>query len=152
VDYSNSEETVTAAVADSLTMIASDGILHGNTGHPRVAGTFARVLGRYARDQHALSLMDALRKTTIDPARRMERRVPSMSRKGRLQVGADADLVLFDPTTILDQATYREPTLPPRGLRDVMVNGVLVVRGGAVVNGVHPGRAIRAPAIRAPAP
>ena len=145
VDYNNTEDVVTKAVADPLTMIASDGILQDGVGHPRVAGTFARVLGRYVREQRALTLMDALRKMTIAPARRMERRVPSFARKGRLQVGADADVVVFDPATIIDRATYREPTLPPLGLRDVVVNGVVVVRGGDVRLGVFPGRAIRGP-------
>jgi N-acyl-D-aspartate/D-glutamate deacylase len=145
VDYNNTEEVVAAAVADPLTMIASDGILHDGVGHPRVAGTFARLLGRYVREQRALTLMDALRKITIEPARRMERRVPSMTRKGRLQVGADADIVLFDPAAIIDRATYREPTLPPLGLRDVLVNGVIVVRSGVVQVDTFPGRAVRAP-------
>ena len=145
VDYNNTEAVVTAAVADSLTMIASDGILHGGMGHPRVAGTFARVLGRYVREQRALTLMDALRKITIDPARRMEHRATAMARKGRLQVDADADVVVFDPATIIDQATYREPTLAPRGLRDVVVNGAVMVRDGVVRAGLFPGRAIRGP-------
>jgi N-acyl-D-aspartate/D-glutamate deacylase len=144
VEELNTEEAVTAVVADPLTMIASDGILHDGVGHPRVAGTFARVLGHYARELHALTLMDALRKFTIEPARRMEHRVPSMALKGRLKVGADADIVVFDPNTIIDNATYREPTLPPLGLTDVLVNGVIVVRNGAVRSGVFPGRAVRA--------
>ncbi|MEP6591991.1 MAG: amidohydrolase family protein [Gemmatimonadota bacterium] len=144
VEYNNSEEVVAAAVAHPLTMIASDGILHDGVGHPRVAGTFARVLGRYARDAKVMSLMEALRKTTIAPAQRMERRVPAMARKGRVQPGADADLVVFDAATVIDRATYREPALPPVGIRDVLVNGVRVVRGGVVLEGVHPGRAVRA--------
>jgi N-acyl-D-aspartate/D-glutamate deacylase len=145
VDYNNTEEVVTAAVADPLTMIASDGILHDGVGHPRAAGTFARVLGRYVRELRALTLMDALRKMTIEPARRMEHRVAAMASKGRLQVGADADVVVFDPTTIIDGATYREPALPPVGLRDVVVNGVVVVRDGTVTRNTFPGRAMRGP-------
>jgi len=143
VDYNNTEDIVTAAVADSLTMIASDGILYGSMGHPRVAGTFARLLGRYVREQRALTLMAALRKVTLEPARRLEGRVPAMAAKGRLQVGADADIVLFDPATVIDRATYRQPTLPPLGIRDVVVNGVIVVRGGEVQAGALPGRAVR---------
>ena len=87
-------------------MIASDGILQDGIGHPRVAGTFARLLGRYVREQRTLTLMDALRKITIEPARRLERRVAAMASKGRLQVGADADIVLFDSSTIIDRASY----------------------------------------------
>jgi N-acyl-D-aspartate/D-glutamate deacylase len=145
VDHNNTEGIVSAAVADPLTMIASDGVLHDGIGHPRVAGTFARVLGHYVRETHALTLMDALRKMTIAPARRLEGRVPAMSRKGRVQVGADADIVVFDPARIIDRATYREPTLAPAGLRDVLVNGVAVVRRGAARGGVYPGRAVRGP-------
>ncbi len=143
IEYNNPESVVTEAIADSLPMIASDGILHGNVGHPRVAGTFARVLGRYARDLKTLSLMEALRKMTIEPARRLEHRVPSMAQRGRLQTGASADVVVFDASSVIDGATYREPTLPPKGIRDVIVNGVPVVRAGALRGGVFPGQAIR---------
>lgn len=151
VIHNNTEAVVRAAVADSLTMIASDGILHDGVGHPRVAGTYARVLGRYVRDEHTLTLMDALRKMTLMPARRLEQRVPAMRRKGRIRPGADADLVLFDARTVADRATYREPTLPPVGIPFVLVNGTVVVRDGRVVEGVLPGRPIRAP-MRAPRP
>lgn len=145
VDHSNPEEVVEAAVAHPLTMIASDGILENGVGHPRVAGTFARVLGHYVRDRGVLTLMEALRKMTIEPARRLERRVPTMVKKGRLQPGADADIVIFDPDQIRDRATYAEPTLSPDGIRDVLVNGVPVVRNGSLLRERKPGRAVRAP-------
>jgi dihydroorotase len=144
-DEAAAEAWVRAAVRDSLPMFASDGILDGNAGHPRVVGTFARILGHYVREQHDLTLGDALRRMTIEPARRLERRVPAMRRKGRIQLGADADLTLFDPTRIADRATFREPTLAPAGIPFVIVNGVAVVKNGQLVADAFPGRPIRAP-------
>jgi dihydroorotase len=144
-DEAAAEAWVRAAVRDSLPMFASDGILDGAFGHPRVVGTFARVLGEHVRERHDLTLMSALRRMTLEPARRLERRVPAMRAKGRVRVGADADLTLFDPARIADRATYREPTLAPAGIPFVLVGGVPVVRDGRVRPGVLPGRAIRAP-------
>ena len=125
-------------------MVASDGIpfLYGPA-HPRGAGTFARVLGHYVRERGALSLMDALSKMTIQPARRVEDTAPVMARKGRLQVGADADLTLFDPVTVIDRSTYADGDEPSAGIIHVMVEGEFVVRDGEVVDGVFPGKAIR---------
>jgi N-acyl-D-aspartate/D-glutamate deacylase len=143
--YRNTEPMVTAAIASPLAMIGSDAYWQDGTGHPRTTGTFSRVLGRYAREQHALSLMEALRKMTLMPAQRLEARIPAMRRKGRLAPGADADITIFDPATVRDQSTYREPTLPPVGIAYVLVNGVPVVARGQAVEGVAPGRAIRAP-------
>ncbi len=88
--------------------------------------------------------MDALRRMTLAPARRLERRVPSMRDKGRVRAGADADLALFDPARIADRATYREPTLAPIGIPFVLVNGVAVVRDGRAVSRMLPGRPVRA--------
>jgi dihydroorotase len=143
-DSSAADAWVRAAVRDSLPMFASDGILQDGVGHPRVAGTFPRILGRYVREQHDLTLMDALRRMTLEPARRLEHRVPAMARKGRLRVGADADVVLFDAEHIIDRATYREPMLPPVGVPHVIVGGTPVVRDGRLMP-VMAGRAIRAP-------
>jgi N-acyl-D-aspartate/D-glutamate deacylase len=138
-------ERVHAAILDPLTMIASDGILEGGKGHPRTAGTYARILGQYVRDEGALPLIDALRKMTLMPAQRLEKRVPAMREKGRLRAGADADITVFDSTTVRDAATYTQPTLPSLGIRYVLVNGIVLVNEGKVEAGVTAGREIRAP-------
>ena len=128
--FSMTEEIVETALKHPLTMIASDGILQNGKGHPRTAGTYSRVLGRYVRERGALSLMDALRKMTLMPAQRLERRVPSMKNKGRIRVGADADLVVFDARSVIDKSTYDEPAKYAEGTRYVLVNGVIVVKDG----------------------
>jgi N-acyl-D-aspartate/D-glutamate deacylase len=145
VVHTNTEEMVRAAITSPLTMVASDSYWQDGTGHPRTTGTFSKILGRYVRDTRSLSLMDAIRKMTLMPAWRLEARVPSMRRKGRLNVGADADITIFDPMTVLDRSTYREPSLPPVGIEHVIVNGVSVVANGRAVEGVAPGKAVRAP-------
>jgi dihydroorotase len=89
--------------------------------------------------------MDALRKMTIDPARRLEGYVPAMQAKGRLSLGADADIVLFDPESVIDRSTYSNPSLPSDGIQYVLINGIVVVERGELVPNVAPGRAIRAP-------
>ena len=81
---------------------------------------------------------------TLEPARRLERRTPAMSAKGRIRVGADADLTIFDPATVIDRATYEDASLPSAGIPYVVVGGQLVVDGGQVTT-ARPGRAIRAP-------
>lgn len=131
---------------DSIVMVASDAVPWANhRGHPRLAGTFARVLGRYVRDEHLFSLIEALRRMTIMPARRLEASIPQMRTKGRLAAGMDADIVVFDAARIIDRATYEEPARYSEGVTDVLVNGVRVVRGGQRVESVFPGRAIRRP-------
>jgi N-acyl-D-aspartate/D-glutamate deacylase len=144
VIHTNTEEMVATAISSPLTLVASDAYWQNGTGHPRTAGTFAKVLGHYVRETHALSLMDALRKMTLMPAQRLEPRVPAMRQKGRFQIGMDADITIFDPATVIDRATYREPSLAPVGIRQVIVNGVPVVVNGQAVEGVAPGKAVRA--------
>ena len=143
--FSMTEEVVSAAIKSPLTIIASDGILENGKGHPRTAGTYSRILGKYVREQNALTLMDALTKMTLMPAQRLERRVPTMKNKGRIRPGADADLTIFDPQSISDRSTFQEPARYAEGIKFVIVNGVVIVRNGQLQPGVHPGRPIRAP-------
>jgi len=143
VVHTNTEPMVAAAITSPLTAIASDAYWQNGTGHPRTTGTFAKVLGRYVRDAHSLSLMDAIRKMTLMPAQRLEARVPAMRRKGRLEVGADADITIFDAGRVIDRSTYREPSLPPLGIQQVIVNGVSVIVNGQAVEGVAPGKPVR---------
>ncbi|MFL5503369.1 MAG: amidohydrolase family protein [Gemmatimonadaceae bacterium] len=145
VVHTNTEPMVVAAISSPLTIIASDAYWQGSTGHPRTTGTFSRVLGRYVRETHSLSLMDAIGKMTLMPARRLETRVPAMKQKGRLRVGADADITIFDAARVMDRSTYREPALSPVGIQHVIVNGVSVVANARPVDRVVPGKAVRAP-------
>ena len=125
-------------------MVVSDGPAYVvGRGHPRGAGSFSRTLGRYVRDRKVLSLMDALAKMTILPARRLESAVPQMGQKGRLQVGSDADITVFDPATVGERATYRDPVQPSSGIVHVLVGGTFVVRDSAFVPDVFPGQAVR---------
>jgi N-acyl-D-aspartate/D-glutamate deacylase len=147
------EAAVRAAVADPSIMIASDGLpITGPKIHPRGQGTFARVLGHYVREEKALDLMTALRKMTLLPAQLLEKRAPSFKNKGRLRVGADADVTVFDPIRVIDKATFEEPLQYSEGIVFVLVNGVPVVKDGQLVEGVYPGRQARAPASSAPTP
>lgn len=139
-------ETVKMLVAHPLTMIASDGMwLVNGRAHPRSFGTFSRVLGRYVREEKALSLNDALAKMTIRPANRLEKRAPMMQNKGRLKVGADADIVVFNPDTILDRGTFEDPVQAPEGVKYVLVNGMVTVDDGKLAEGVMAGQPVRAP-------
>ena len=161
VVHTNTEQMVAVAINSPLTIFASDAYWQKGTGHPRTTGTFARVLGHYVREGLRspspngrggqgvrLSLMEAIRKMTLMPAQRLEPRVPAMRQKGRLRVGADADITIFDPATVVDRSTYREPSLSPVGIQHVIVNGVSVVANGRAVESVAPGKAVRAEAPR----
>ena len=111
--------------------------------HPRTAGTYARSIRRLSRDG-GRSLSEILAKCSLHPATLLQDRVPAMRRKGRVSAGSDADIVVFDPATITDQATYSDTTRPSSGLRHVLVNGAFVVRDGQLDADARPGRPVRA--------
>jgi N-acyl-D-aspartate/D-glutamate deacylase len=122
----------------------------GAVTHPRAAGTFARSLRLLTRNTEGLAggrrlaLPDALSKCSLLPARVLQDRVPEMRRKGRVQAGSDADIVVFDPAAITDRSSYADGTRPSAGIRHVLVNGTFVVRDADIVPDALPGRAVRA--------
>lgn len=130
VAFVMNEDEIRAAVADSYGMIASDAIIANGKGHPRAAGTFPRIMGKYVREEGALSLLEALRKCSHAPAERLQ-----LPDKGRIGIGADADLVIFDAEKIEDKATYTEPALPPVGIEFVFVGGRKALVGQRIVDG-----------------
>ena len=116
-------------------MVSSDGGIGGR--HPRGAGSYPRVLGRYVREQHWLTLPEAIRKMTSLPAKRFK-----LNDRGLIRAGYKADLVVFDPDTIIDRATFKEPQLTSEGVKHVFVNGTEVWSDGRVT-GDRPGRSLR---------
>jgi N-acyl-D-aspartate/D-glutamate deacylase len=139
--FSNTQEMVDKVITHPLVMIASDGA----EGHPRNAGTYSRVLAQYVREKRALTLMDALRKMTLMPAQMLERSTAAGRQKGRLQEGADADIVVFDAATIGDRSTFEKPMEPSAGVHYLVVGGTVLVNEGAIVPDVFPGRAMLGP-------
>jgi dihydroorotase/N-acyl-D-amino-acid deacylase len=130
------EEDVARVLAYEGAMVGSDGIPLPGKPHPRWAGTAVRVLGRYAREQRLLSLPEAIRKLTSLPADRF-----GLADRGRIAPGKVADLVVFDPESVLDRATFDEPLLSPLGVSEVVVAGRVAVRGGELT-GVQAGEVL----------
>jgi N-acyl-D-aspartate/D-glutamate deacylase len=136
--------TLRRALGSPIVMVASDGSIDAQgRGHPRGAGTYARFVRQYVREWGDLTLVEAMRKTSYLAAVQLEQAAPAMRRKGRLNVGADADIVVFDLENIRERATYAEPAQASEGIPFVLVNGVVVVDDGVLVQGAAPGRAIR---------
>ena len=142
--FANSQEVVDKVIPHPLVMIASDGA----EGHPRNAGTFSRVLAQYVREKGTITLMDAIRKMSLMPAQTLEHSTPAARQKGRLQEGADADVVVFDAGTISDRSTFEKPLEPSVGVRYLVVGGTVVVDEGKIVPDVFPGRVLLGPGKR----
>jgi N-acyl-D-aspartate/D-glutamate deacylase len=128
VYFQMAEEDVRRILAFPLTMIGSDGLPHDARPHPRLWGTFPRVIGHYARRLGLFTLEQAVHKMTGLPARQF-----GLSDRGELREGAAADLVVFDPETIIDRATYEDPVRASEGIELVMVNGRTTWRSGTSV-------------------
>ena len=141
VIFNNTQEMIDKVIPHPLVMIASDGLEN----HPRNAGTYSRVLAQYVREKGTITLMDALRKMSLMPAQMLERSTPAARQKGRLQEGADADIVVFDAATITDRATFEKPMEPSVGVHYLIVGGTVVVDEGKIVPDVFPGHALLGP-------
>ncbi len=137
------EQAVIDCLESPITLMASDALC----GHPRAAGACARILGHYLYERGKITLMEAIRKMSLLPAQRLESASSQMKTRGRICLGATADLCIFDPMTVKDCATYEQPKLPSQGIVHVLVNGTFVVRDGKLVtmdeNSKSPGQAIR---------
>ena len=144
----------TAIASDAMPLFLTGGSTEDGSGadgwpvsphvrvHPRSAGTYARTFRWLVRELGVLSLSEAVRRCSLLPAQILAESVPAMRRKGRVQVGADADLVVFDPEMIADRATYTS-VVPSTGISHVLVSGVFVVRDGVLIATARPGRPIR---------
>jgi len=142
--YNKEEWTRVATIAPDV-IVASDGVPVFSLKHkvaPFGIGTNARVLGKYVREEGALSLNDAIAKMTILPARVLAAYSPAMANKGRIQPGADADITIFDPDKVIDHATFEDPYQASSGISHVIVNGEWVVRDGEIVPDHYPGKRV----------
>ena len=144
VAYAIPQDDVLTAVKAPWSLIGSDAIPESsNNNHPRGAGCFSRLLGPYVRDLQAISLTDALAKCTVLPAKRLEARAPMLARKGRMQMGADADITVFDPTTIADRSTVEHPATYSAGIQHVFVMGQHALTPAGVQKNITAGRPIK---------
>jgi len=141
IAFSTPDDALNQAILSPLTMIATDSIIENGKGHPRTSGSYSKILGEYVRNQNSISIIDALKKMTIMPAKRLEKRAPVFKKKGRIQIGSDADLVTFDPKTIIDTSTYDNPTSKPKGINNVIVNGVQLISDQTMMD-VFPGKGL----------
>ena len=135
-------EWIKVGIGAKGVLIGSDGMTYAQLAHPRTAGTFTRVLGKYVREDKVLDLPTAIEKMTYLTAKMLEKVAPMMRFKGRIQVGADADITIFNPNTVIDKATFEEGLKFSEGIEHVMVNGSFVLKNGQTVSNVFPGQAV----------
>lgn len=144
VAYAIPPEDIDASIKPSYVMIGSDAILEpGLNNHPRASGTFARTIGLYARDKGVITLMEAIEKTSLLPAQRLEKQAPALRKKGRVAKGMDADLVLFDYNTIIDKSTVEHPELYSGGIKYVFINGQAALDNGKLNRKIRVGEPIK---------
>ncbi len=124
------EDEIKDALKKDYVFVGSDGGYNSRQGHPRGAGTFTRVLGRYSRDEAIFDLFEAVSKMTIMPAKRLG----VHGQKGLIKEGYDADVTIFDYEKVLDMATFHEPQAPPEGIHTVLVNGKLSYQNGKILS------------------
>ncbi len=145
VAYAIPDTAVVQALRDPYVMIGSDAMLNpGNNNHPRASGAFSRLLAVYVRERGTLPLMEAIRRMTLLPAQTLATRAPAFRKKGRLSVGADADIVIFDPARVRDRSTVEHPELMSEGVSWVIVGGRIALDPRGPRRGVLAGRPIRA--------
>jgi N-acyl-D-aspartate/D-glutamate deacylase len=142
ITFSMREQDIDMAMAAPDVIVASDGWITNGKGHPRASGSYSHVLATYVRERKVLTLKDAIRKMSTLPAQRLEKFVPEMKRRGRINVGAFADITVFNPNTVQDKSTYQNAAQYSEGIPYVLVNGTLVVDGGKIVEGVFPGQPV----------
>lgn len=142
VCFAMNMEEIYMAFKDPDVIVASDGKINDGQGHPRGAGTFPRVLGLLSREQKILTFEEAIRKMTLMPAKRL-----GFNNKGRIKEGCDADITILNKDTIMDKASYTNPSLPPVGIEYVFVNGKLALERGKIIN-LNAGKSIKRQEIR----
>lgn len=138
VAFVMNEEEVIECIKAPFVLVGSDGLFSNSQGHPRGAGTFPRVLGKYVGEKKIMGLIEGIKKMTCMPAKRL-----GLRGKGSIEVGMDADIVIFNEEKIIDKATFENPALPPEGIDYVIVNGVVASKNGELIN-KRAGRFIRA--------
>ncbi|KPE52299.1 amidohydrolase family protein [Chryseobacterium indologenes] len=137
------EDWIRTAISSPFTMIASDGGNYSTKGHPRASGTFCKILRKYVREERLISLPEAIKKMTLMPAKVLEKVVPEMKLRGRVQKGCFADLILFDPHKVKDNATYENGFSNSSGMDYVWVNGKTLISKGKILKNIFPGRPIK---------